>query len=286
MSLIKTRVFQLLVAVVLMSSCKNNSAPAIVSSPTNQYRTGEVVWRELVTPDPKSAAAFYSALFGWSIEPVKESTKGYMLIRQGGAPIGGIIQMPASIKNAGGEWVCSLSVSDVDAIVKSAQSNGASTLVEPMDVSGRGRTAVIRDPQGAPFALIRSTSGDPEKGTASENAWLWSELWSNNVAGSLDFYTKALGAGVERRRDGDKEYTLLKAGNKEVAGVVKNPVDNVRSHWVNYVRVSDPAAMVDKAASLGARVILKPTASVRNGTLGVILDPTGAPVALQKWPLR
>jgi predicted enzyme related to lactoylglutathione lyase len=271
---------------MFLSSCKSNNAPAIVSSATNQYRNGEVVWRELVTPNPKAAAAFYNALLGWTIEPVSGASEGYMLIRQGGTPIGGIIQMPATVRNAGGEWICSLSVSDVDAMAKSAQTNGATVLVQPIDVSGRGRSAVVRDPLGAPFALLHSATGDPASTTASDNGWLWTELWSTNVASSLDFYTKALGATVERKRDGDREYTLLKAGDKEVAGVVKNPVENIRAHWVNYIKVSDPAAMVEKAAGLGAKVILKPTAAVRNGTLGLILDPTGAPVALQKWPLR
>lgn len=278
----------LLVLVVSITafSCKSGTAPAIVATATNEYRTGEVVWRELVTPDPKAAAAFYSALLGWTITPVEGAERGYLLIRQGGQPIGGIMQMPASVRNAGGEWICSLSVTDVDAIVKSVKDHGGSVLLEPVDISGRGRSAAVRDEQGAPFALLHASTGDPARAQATDNGWLWSELWSNNVASSLGFYTGALGASVERKRDGDHEYTLLKAGDKEVAGVVKNPIDNIRSHWVNYIRVPDPVAMVEKAASLGARVILKPTASVRNGTLGVVLDPTGAPIALQKWPLR
>lgn len=275
-----------LVVAISTLSCKSGSAPAIVASATNDHRSGEVVWRELVTSDPKAAAAFYSALLGWSIAPVEGAERGYMLIKQDGQPIGGIMQMPAAVRNAGGEWICSVSVSDVDGITKAVKEHGGSVVMEPVDISGRGRTAAVRDPQGAPFALINSATGDPARADAGVNGWLWSELWSNNVAASLEFYTAALGAKVERKRDGDHEYTLLKAGDKDVAGVVKNPVENVRSHWVNYVRVADPAAMVEKAASLGGKVILKPTASVRNGTLGVVLDPTGAPIALQKWPLR
>lgn len=267
-------------------SCKSAKAPAIVDSATNEYRSGEVVWRELVTPDPKAAASFYSALLGWTITPVEGSDRGYLLIKQNGQPIGGIMQMPAVAKGAGGEWVCSVSVTDVDALAKSVKEHGGTVLVEPVDIAGRGRSAAVRDNLGAPFALLHAASGDPARAQAIDNGWLWSELWSNNVASSLEFYTGALGATIERKRDGDHEYTLLKAGDKDVAGVVKNPVDNVRSHWVNYIRVADPAAMVEKAASLGARVILKPSASVRNGSLGVVLDPTGAPIALQKWPLR
>ena len=85
--------FLALAIVLAGTSCKSSSAPAIVASPTNDYRTGEVVWRELVTPDPKAAASFYSALLGWSITPVEGSERGYMLIKQNGQPIGGIMQI-------------------------------------------------------------------------------------------------------------------------------------------------------------------------------------------------
>jgi len=37
-------------------------------------------------------------------------------------------------------------------------------------------------------------------------------------------------------------------------------------------------------AGLGGRVILAPASEVRNGSLAVVADPTGAVVALQKYP--
>jgi hypothetical protein len=55
--------------------------------------------------------------------------------------------------------------------------------------------------------------------------------------------------------------------------------------WLPYVRVADPAAVVAKVAGLGGQVLLKPDPKHRNGTVAVIADPTGAEVAIQKWPI-
>ncbi len=44
--------------------------------------------------------------------------------------------------------------------------------------------------------------------------------------------------------------------------------------------------MTQKAKDAGAKILLEPSGSVRNGTVAIILDPTNAPLALQKWPIK
>jgi predicted enzyme related to lactoylglutathione lyase len=67
------------------------------------------------------------------------------------------------------------------------------------------------------------------------------------------------------------------------AGILQNPFEKARSAWIPYVRVDDPAALAERVPELGGRVIVAPRPEVREGTLAVVLDPSGAPVALQKW---
>jgi hypothetical protein len=276
----------LALVITTLTSCGFASSPSITASPTGAYRTGEVVWRELVTPNPKQAAAFYSGLFGWEISQAASMSTEYWMIRHQGIPIGGIVPMPATTRNASGEWICSVSVPDVDATTQKALNNGAVSLFTPTDFKGRGRTALFRDPQGAPIALIHAEGGDPARQAAAENSWLWTELWSQNMAGSIQFYTSTFGGSIERKKDESREYVLLRNESREVAGIVASPVENVRSHWVSYVRVADPAATIRKARELGARILLEPRPEVRNGSLGVFLDPTGAPVAVQRYPVK
>jgi predicted enzyme related to lactoylglutathione lyase len=49
------------------------------------------------------------------------------------------------------------------------------------------------------------------------------------------------------------------------------------------VRVDDPTALAERVTELGGRVIVAPGPDVRDGTLALIVDPSGAPLALQKW---
>jgi len=68
--------------------------------------------------------------------------------------------------------------------------------------------------------------------------------------------------------------------------VVKNPWETVTPNWLPYIRVEDPAILVERVASLGGKVILAPSEDIRNGSVALIADPSGAAVALQRWPME
>jgi predicted enzyme related to lactoylglutathione lyase len=58
----------------------------------------------------------------------------------------------------------------------------------------------------------------------------------------------------------------------------------VPPNWLPYVFVNDPAGLAARVAGLGGRVLLTPSPDLRKGSLAVVADPTGAVVALQKYP--
>jgi len=62
---------------------------------------------------------------------------------------------PAEIPS---HWMVYFDVSDVDAAFKKAIGLGASEMMEPQDYPG-GRFAILSDPQGASFGLLRSNRG-------------------------------------------------------------------------------------------------------------------------------
>jgi predicted enzyme related to lactoylglutathione lyase len=55
-------------------------------------------------------------------------------------------------------WTPYVGVDDTDGCCAKAQELGAATIVEPMDVPGVGRFAILKDPQGAVFGIIK---GEP-----------------------------------------------------------------------------------------------------------------------------
>ncbi|HEX7149923.1 MAG TPA: VOC family protein [Thermoanaerobaculia bacterium] len=111
--------------------------------------SGSVCWSELTAPDLDAARKFYGGLFGWTWKESPEYTEW----QHGGQSIGGAMQpkhegMPP-------HWMPYFAVDDADTIVAKAKSLGASVYVEPTDIPNVGRFAVVADPQGAAFAIIK-----------------------------------------------------------------------------------------------------------------------------------
>lgn len=269
------------IALFFATGC-NDEFPAISTPASGNYNYGTIVWRDLATPDPYKAAAFYNTVFGWTAEETNDGT--YWIFKHQGKAIGGMLSIKQSDANdVSGEWICSISVPDVDEAVAAAVSNSAVTLMKAKDFTGRGRCAVIKDPQGAVISFLKSSSGDPAATDATEYGWLWTELWSNDLNASNAFYTKVIKTEMSNEVVNDITYTVLKSGGKPAAGIIRNPVEGVRSHWVPYVLVSDPMAVAKKAGAAGAKIIQAPSPMFRNSTVALLLDPTGAPLLIQKY---
>lgn len=117
---------------------------------------GVFSWQELMTEDVEGAKKFYAALLGWSVQeyPMEEGGT-YWIMKAGEEEVGGIMQTPPEAKGVPPYWGVYITVDDVDATVKKAQTLGAQILAGPMDIPKVGRFATLRDPQGAVFAVIK-----------------------------------------------------------------------------------------------------------------------------------
>jgi uncharacterized protein len=108
--------------------------------------SGCIVWNELATPDVDKASAFYRELLGWAAEC---DATGYATIRLGEGINGGIRPL------RDGEppnWLIYFTVDSVDEAVEHVRGSGGEVLAGPVDATV-GRIAVVRDPQGAMFAI-------------------------------------------------------------------------------------------------------------------------------------
>lgn len=117
---------------------------------------GTVCWADLMTPDAEAAKKFYSSLFGWEISASEHDSSGYLHIKNGDTFIGGIPPHPNPELRP--HWMLYFLVSDCDAFAANAGQLGAQTLMAPQTVEHVGRMAILKDPQGAIFALFQ-----PEK---------------------------------------------------------------------------------------------------------------------------
>ncbi|GHH56237.1 VOC family protein [Lentzea cavernae] len=115
----------------------------VVSAP------GSLTWLELHSPAPSASAAFYRSLFSWEIEIV-EGAPGQFL-RPAGTGQGRLFG--SIVADAQAFWLPYFEVTDVDQAAASAP-----VLLAPHDLDGVGRIAVLVDPFGARFGVMRSVT--------------------------------------------------------------------------------------------------------------------------------
>ncbi|MFJ8621749.1 VOC family protein [Kitasatospora sp. NPDC093550] len=113
---------------------------------------GSLGWVELVTRDPSGALAFYPAVFDWSVSPSDYYTQWGVA----GQDFGGMPMTDDRSPEAPSYWLPYFSCADADLTVSRAVALGADVLVPASGMPGGRRTAVLRDPQGAAFAVYHA----------------------------------------------------------------------------------------------------------------------------------
>ena len=112
------------------------------------------------------------------------------------------------------------------------------------------------------------------------NPFVHVELMSTDVGKAKTFYGKLFGWTLEDMPLGDGTYTMIKVGEGTGGGIMKNPMPNAPSSWVAYVLVDDLKKAIEKANSLGGKVMKDKTDVMGMGSLAFINDPTGAMLGL------
>src|SRR5215510_3256555 len=116
--------------------------------------TNSLCWNELLTNDTEKAKDFYTKLFGWNSK-TDSGGMPYTEWINGDDHIGGMMQIQPQMGPVPPHWGIYIAVDDCDGTVAKAQSLGAKTFVPPTDIPNVGRFAVLADPQGAAFNIIK-----------------------------------------------------------------------------------------------------------------------------------
>jgi predicted enzyme related to lactoylglutathione lyase len=288
-----TQVARILLSLIALTATAVTATtlPPLSDPPTNEYRPGKFVWIDLVTADVPGAEKFYGSLFGWTFAELGEGRGRYTLAYQAGSPVAGIAArppapVPATSQARRSWWIAFMSVADVDRAAADVARKGGKVLIPARNLEGRGRMAVLADPDGAPFGLVKSSSGDPPDFRAEPGEWIWAVYQSPDAASAAAFY-QDLGnyEVVPDERVGNAESFSLQAEGYARASLVEIPAgrSELRPEWLYFVRVRDVSASVARAVELGGRVLAAPRADLLEGRLAVITDPGGAPLGLLEW---
>jgi hypothetical protein len=261
--------------------------PPIVEPASQEHHVGKLIFVELVTPDLAAAKRFYAGLFGWTFRDIQAGGTEYAEAFLGGRPIAGLIHknLPASERRQPA-WLSFFAVGDVDAAKRVALQNGAKVLFEPHNIPDRGREAVFADPQGAVFAVLASSSGDPPDVLAAPGDWIWASLITSDPDTDAAFYQSLFGYEVfELPASEGAQHLLLASHDYARASINSLPANRPNAHpyWLNYVRVEDTVNMTAKVVALGGRVLVEPWTDRHGGKVAVVADPSGAAFGLLEW---
>jgi predicted enzyme related to lactoylglutathione lyase len=123
--------------------------PPATAPPSHRF-----FWNELHTSDPSSALKFYEKVVGFTHKALDMGPAGaYHVLSRGGVDRGGVTGHLEG--GAPPHWLPYVDVDDPDATIARARELGAKIWVEPMDIPGAGRFAVLEDPTGAALAVMK-----------------------------------------------------------------------------------------------------------------------------------
>jgi predicted enzyme related to lactoylglutathione lyase len=261
--------------------------PPLVQPASAEHHVGKVVWADLVTPDLDAARRFYGGVFGWTFADAANARGDYALAYVGGRPVAGVLQRATPAGEHGHPvWLSFLAVRDVDATSRTALEHGARVVFASRTYPGRGRQAVLRDPAGAVFGILASSSGDPADVLAEPGEWIWCALQVRDPSADAGFYRAVIVYDVDDVPGEDSlKHAILSSDGFARASINSFPdqAPGRRAHWLGFVRVRDVAGVASRAVALGGQVLLEPRPDRHGGNLAIIADPVGAPIGLMEW---
>lgn len=252
---------------------------------------GKFFWYELMTSDPKAAQAFYGNVLGWTFQPFGNAEyegDAYNVISGSAGPLGGVMAIPAEAKDCGMTpwWGGYVGSSDVDADAERLAKAGASVKRPPEDIPGVGRFAVMAEPGGAVFMLLKGSSPEGEYkapppmslGHAS-----WHELLSDDSEASITFLASQFGWGKGDAMDmGEMGTYQLMSMNGSTAfdtmegAVMPKPPMVPAPFWLFYFSVADIDAAKEKIEAGGGTIAMGPMEVPGGAWIINATDPQGA----------
>jgi predicted enzyme related to lactoylglutathione lyase len=244
---------------------------------------GSFIWYELLTSDADAAASFYQSVIGWNAESAAMEGMDYRFFRtpEGGG-VGGFMAISPEMAAGGARpgWLGYIGVDDVDASVARLLEQGGAVHMPAMDLAGVGRMAMVADPQGAPFYVMRGASDevshsfDPQ----ARGHCHWNELSTTDPTAATAFYSDLCGwtkGGVMPMGEmGD--YQFLDHAGQTFGAVMRQPMPGGPSLWLYYFGVADIDAAHAAIGGAGGQVMHGPAEIPGGEFIVVAADPQGA----------
>lgn len=247
---------------------------------------GSFIWYELLTTDPDAAAAFYGDVIGWTAQSADQPGVDYRIFSANGTAVAGHMALPHDAAEAEMRpgWLGYIGVDDVDAAVAKITAAGGSVHMPAMDLEGVGRMAMVADPQGMSFYVMRGASEEESTSFApmKDGHCSWNELVTTDQAAALAFYTDQFGweKGDAMPMGEMGEYRFIDHGGGMIGAVMTRLPGGSPPMWRFYFHVPDIDAAADTIKTTGGAIVYGPV-EIPGGEFAVnATDPQDAAFGL------
>lgn len=252
---------------------------------------GSFIWYELMTPNPDAIAPFYGAVIGWKVGAADPNATGgmdyRMIVRDDGGFAGGVFGLSADMLQHGGRpmWIGYLSSPDVDQQLESIVAEGGKVQMPAADIPQVGRIAMVTDPQGVPFYLMKpappTQNPDANSDVYDRHARQrvnWNELASPDLAASKAFYSRQFGFEFKDVMSmgpmGD--YCFIDHHGQRIGAIMQRQDERQPAVWLFYFGVPSIAAAKRAIEANGGTVLMGPQEVPTGEFVLIATDPAGA----------
>lgn len=241
----------------------------------DHYVEGIPSWVDLATPDIEGAKKFYGSMFPWEFADVGNDEYPYAMANKNGRAVAGI--GVSTDDNIPSMWTTYFAVDDAASTAEKITKSGGQILAGPTDAMGTGVFVIAAAPGGEVFGLWEAKTHVGSGVVNEHGAVSWNELMTDDVDGALTFYSEVFGHGTHTAdMGGGFMYSTLAVGDRQIAGVMAKPNEEIPNSWSHYFAVDSAEAACDALTGAGGTVVWGPQETQGVGIMAGGHDPYGA----------
>lgn len=242
------------------------------------WPAGTPNWVDLSADDTGAAAAFYSQLFGWTVDEAPEDAQGYRIATKNGHPVAGI--GPKPVPEMPSNWATYIATDNADATAEAIKTAGGSLHMDPFDVETsqgkHGRMFFGTAPDGSTFGVWEAGNHIGANVYNEPGALDWNELHSRDLDNGKAFYADVFGYTFDDVSSPEFTYFIFKRASDDFGvggmGTADMLPEDVPSVWVTWFAAENCDDTVAKVKELGGTVLMEP----RDSPFGRMAMATGA----------
>lgn len=262
-------------------------SPVVTLEKPQGNKPGDYIWYELLTTDVEAAQKFYAGVLGWTFADSGQAAVDYRIINAGEHSVGGLMAITREMADHGARptWLGYIAVDDVDASVAAIEKRGGRVLMPAMDIPMVGRIAMVADPHGAPFYVMRPMGKGKSLAFADDcprpGHCAWNELQTPDQSAAWTFYGELFGW----QQDGEMDmgpmgkYQFIRHGTV-IGAMMPTTAEMGPPRWNQYFRVENIDAAKAAVEAGGGRIV-NGLVEIPGGDFAMnCVDPQGAPFGL------